>query len=279
MKKSRVILATIVGLVLLAALAVGSFLYETSWQVTVIDTAQSPQQDYTLLLQAVGEPFLFGSAPGQLVLKKGEETVSKVSIQVANDGGPIGKNDWHVAWYDEYTEVVLWGEEQFDERLILYYDGQTQRQRLTTHYGKETERIAKNTGDEKPADEPQGELFEGEAQITAGYRAIYERLSDKDINNFEVYYGAKESSSSCVLSQDEHYVEYLAYNGLSKNGKCGLYVHYRVEKRADNTWSYEDGSILNIYAFAHESGAVVSSGKTSWGEIGSEDYRKITGED
>ena len=277
MKKILVSIMIIFAIVVVTLL--GSFLYATHYKVAIVDAAQSVDGVYEVVLQAVGEPeFPFGSASGELVLKKNEMIVSIANIQIFNDGGPIGKRDWKVTWYDRYVEIILSGEEQYDELVVLYYDGQIERERLTTRGGIEREYADNSVAEDvtNTEDDLEYELFSGEQQINDGYMAIYELFSNDPIDNFEVYYGATESSSRCVLSENQNAIEYLVYNGRSENEKCGLYVHYRSEKNVDGTWS--DTDIMDIYAYVYESGDVVSSGKTYWGDIGSEAYQKITGE-
>ena len=41
------------------------------------------------------------------------------------------KTSWEVTWYEDYVEVILSGEEQFDEQVILYFDGAKETQQLT----------------------------------------------------------------------------------------------------------------------------------------------------
>ncbi|MBQ7432419.1 MAG: hypothetical protein IJV50_03010 [Lachnospiraceae bacterium] len=258
----------------------GSFLYETNFKVTVIDTAPSPDQEYEVILQAVGEPgWPFGSAPGRLVLKKDKTILSKTDFEIANDGGSIGKHSWNITWHDDNVEIVLTGEEQYDELLLLYYDGQVERRRLTTHYGVEKESTSGHVVERETdtAEDLGYELFPGEQQITAGYQAIYALHSDRPMNDFAVEYGASESSSRCVLSENNSTVDYIVYNRRTKNGKCGLYVRYQNEKNSDGTWSDIDGEIVEIYAYVDESGDVVSSGKTRWEDNGSEVYQEATG--
>lgn len=105
----------------------GSVLYVTRYKVTVVDTAESADGAYEIRLQSIGEPaWPFGAASGQLVLKKDGITISKTNIKIANDGAPISKNDWCVTWCDNYVEIILTGEEQYDELVKLYYDGKTE---------------------------------------------------------------------------------------------------------------------------------------------------------
>lgn len=263
-----------------AAVLLGSVLYITNHKVVVVDTAQSADGVFEVVLQSVGEPaWPFGSAPGRLVLSSDERIISKTDFKIANDGAMFGAQDWSVRWYDDHVEIILTGEEQYDELVALYYDGQVERSRLTTHYGVEKESVSHDAAEGETAAESDSEveLFPDEWQITAGYQAIYELYSDQSLDNFEVYYGASEASASCVLSENENTVEYLVYNGKSENEKCGLYIRYRSAKNNDSTWSYEDGIIVDIYAYVYESGDVVSSGKTQWEDVGSEDFQKATG--
>lgn len=268
-------------LVIIAAALSGSILYVTHYKMAVVDTAQSADGNYELILQSVGEPaFPFGSASGRLVLKSGEIIVASADFRISNDGSSFSEEAWSVTWFDDYVEIVLSGSEQYDELLTLYYDGQVEKSRLTTHYGVEAEGASGNIaeGATDTEDFSGFELFPEERRITAGYKAIYEFISGSAAENFEVYYGASESSTRCVLYEDENTVEYLVYNGESENENCGLYVRYQSGKNADGTWSYTDGIIINIYAYVYESGDVVSSGKTQWEDIGSRAYQKVTEE-
>lgn len=267
--------------VIMAVLLFGGLWYKTHYEVAVVDTVQSPDGNYELILQSVGEPYFpFGDAPGRLVLKNGENVVAKANFEIANDGASFSAGSWSVTWCDDHVEAVLSGEEQIDELVTLYYDGQVEQSSLTTHYGVEKDNASGDTVEASSDTEEDldVELFPDEWQITAGYQAIYELYSDNSLDNFEVYYGTSESSTRCVLSEKENTVEYLVYNGKSENEKCGLYILYQSDKNDDGTWSYAEGIIVDIYAYVYENGDVVSSGKTQWEDIGSESYQEVTGE-
>lgn len=113
-------------------------------------------------------------------------------------------------------------------------------------------------------------------EIIAGYHAIYEKYSDATAGKFEVYYGASESSSRCRLSERDNLVEYIVYDGKSENGKCELYVRYRAEKGGDGTYDYGSAEIEDIYAYVFSSGEVISSGKTSWEDTGTDEFERAT---
>ena len=113
-------------------LLTGCFYYETSYKKTIRDTTVSPDGVYELTLIEIGEPvWPFGPASGRLVLNEGDTTISQTDFELRNDGCSIGSNDWTVTWNEDRVEVILSGEEQFDEQLLLYFDGTTQRQTLT----------------------------------------------------------------------------------------------------------------------------------------------------
>lgn len=248
-------------------LLLGGILYIAYFKVTVVDSAQSADGAYEVILQSVGEPgWPFGSAPGRLVLKKEGIVVSDKDIEIANDGGSIHKSSWRVTWYDDHVGIMLFGQEQYDELVTLYYDGRTESCRLTTHHGVERKKVSNNAVEEATDIKPDSEVWLSpeEQQITAGYKAIYELYSDRPIDDFEVYYGAKVSSSGCILSEDENTVEYIVYNGKSEDEKCGLYVYFQSKKNTDGKWNANDGMIMDIYIYEYESGNVVSSGKTNW---------------
>ena len=74
---------------------------------------------------------LFGSASGRLVLMESKDKISQTDFELHNDGGSITSSCWKVTWYEDYVEVILSGEEQFDEQVILYFDGTKEIQQLT----------------------------------------------------------------------------------------------------------------------------------------------------
>lgn len=266
--------------VALAAALFGCLFYMTRGKTETMDTAQSSDAAYELTLQSVGAPdWPFGSAYGRLVLHEGNRLISSTRIEIANDGAPITEDVWNVSWYGDRVEILLSGEEQFDELVTLYFDGQTESQRLDTHFGRESwyRSAEENAGEAE--DEPEQELFPGQWQIEAGYFAICAFFFDGLPEDIEVSYGAAESSSMCLLSETEDVAEYLVYDRESQNRQCGLYVYYQSEKDGDGAWDCGDGTILDIYAYVHETGAVVSSGKTQWTDTGSDAYREAAGED
>lgn len=91
----------------------GSFLYITHYKAAVVDTAQSEDGVYEVVLQSVGEPaWPFGPASGRLVLSSDERIISKTDFKIANDGASFSAQDWSVRWHDDHVEIILTGKEQ-----------------------------------------------------------------------------------------------------------------------------------------------------------------------
>ena len=95
--------------------------------------------------------------------------------------------------------------------------------------------------------------------------------------DFMISYNAS-GNSRVILKENEEIIEFLAYDRLSENEKCELYVWYRSKKNADGSWHISEAEILDIFAYNVSTKDVVSSGKTSWSATGNEKYYEITGE-
>lgn len=123
MKRFLRVILCFAGLICAVVLILGiSISYVTNYKKVTVDTSNSPDGQYELVLQAVGEPdWPFGSASGQLVLKKGKNEVAETDFELHNDGGSINSSCWKVTWYEDYVEIILSGEEQFDEQVILNF--------------------------------------------------------------------------------------------------------------------------------------------------------------
>ena len=54
-----------------------------------------------------------------------------MGFELRTDGKSISSNCWKVTWYEDYVEGILSGEEQADEQILLYFNGENERQQLT----------------------------------------------------------------------------------------------------------------------------------------------------
>ena len=140
MKKTIKCILIIISIILIVFLLfIGRFEYVTRYKITDIDTSVSPNGEYELLYQNVGEPDLpFGYAHVRLVLKKGRETIIKYKFDVADDGGSPTTEQWQVIWKDDRADVLISGEEQPDHLYKLYFNGETKELQpiTTTQKGK-----------------------------------------------------------------------------------------------------------------------------------------------
>lgn len=65
-----------------------------------------------------------------MILEEGKDKISQTNFELQNDGGSINSGSWKVTWNDDYVEVILSGEEQFDEQILLYFDGRKESMQL-----------------------------------------------------------------------------------------------------------------------------------------------------
>ena len=128
----KFVLGFVAAIFIIIAVFWGSLAYVSNYKITEADTSVSPDGTYELVLQAVGEAdFPFGSASGRLVLYEGKSRISKADFELFDDGGCIRSSIWEVTWHEDSVEVILSGDEQFDEQIILYFDGKKERKQVT----------------------------------------------------------------------------------------------------------------------------------------------------
>lgn len=112
---------TIILLALL--LLTGSYVYVTKYKITDIDSSVSPDGKYEVLFQSVGDPdWPFGHSHARITLRQDDKTIEQFKLAVANDGGVLHPENWHVSWDDTCVIITISGEEQDDALYTLYYD-------------------------------------------------------------------------------------------------------------------------------------------------------------
>ena len=134
MKALKIILTIFLCLAAILALLVGGLTYVTRYKITDIDASASPNGEYELLFQNVGEPdWPFGYSHARFVLKQGDKTITKYRFDVANDGGTLWADNWDVSWEADCARVIISGEEQPDILYTLYFDGTVRGNSLDEH--------------------------------------------------------------------------------------------------------------------------------------------------
>ena len=112
-------------------LLIGSYLYSARYRISDIDAVTSPDGEYKIVFQAVGEPdWPFGPSHARIVLKHNGDTVAKRRYDVANDGGVLHPDNWSVRWEENCVKVILSGEEQSDELYTYFFDGTVRQESL-----------------------------------------------------------------------------------------------------------------------------------------------------
>lgn len=186
-----------------------------------------------------------------------------------------GPNQWATLWGTAELELGVPGRNAHQYKTYRYADGSLHTEDEITYVPPDSGELSDQTNTN--VQETEEELFPGEKIITAGYRALFYELSDSSCE-FDIRYGAKASDSTCIVLDNGTYIEYLIYNGRSKNEKCSLYVLYRCEKETDGSYSSEKAEIVDMFAVVNDTEKIIRSGKTAWGATGSEEYLLATGE-
>lgn len=189
--------------------------YTVNYKKITCDTSVSPDKKYEVILQAVGEPeWPFGSASGRLVLKEGEDKISQTNFELHNDGASISSSCWKVTWHEDYVEIILSGEEQFDEQVILYFDGTKEIQQLTDVADIEVEY-------------PSGERLDESRVITE--QSFDVELNDWGEVQFVSYLPTYETlweDVSFVLAKDNQIIYYFPEcyeNNSTENDSVGMF--------------------------------------------------------
>jgi len=164
------------GLCITVLCFVGIFYYLIVFKVSNVDTSVSSDGEYSLTMQAVGEPLFFGPADGQFILKKGEKRIGKVKFSLSNDGGNISRDTWHVTWKKNQVEIIIYGEEQNDEQFLLFFDGKYKINELNTKYGKTLDEL--NEIAEEQTEEENTKYDEDGYPMTEEYQRYKKELAE-----------------------------------------------------------------------------------------------------
>lgn len=129
-KTGKIILITIL---VSGALIIGTFLFVGAlWNGTFnfmipkeIATYQSPNGDYSLVFEQMGDPaWPFGPTDVRLTLKKHNgKVVDRVSTQLNDDGTNASENNIaSISWNDDEVVIVLRASEMKDKEVVIEYN-------------------------------------------------------------------------------------------------------------------------------------------------------------
>ena len=164
------------GLCITVLCFAGIFYYLIVFKVSNVDTSLSSGGEYSLTMQAVGEPLFFGPADGQFILKKGEKRISKVKFSLRDDGGNISQDTGQVTWKKNQVEIIICGEEQNDEQFLLFFDGKYKINELNTKYGKTLDEL--NEIAEEQTEEENTKYDEDGYPMTEEYQRYKKELAE-----------------------------------------------------------------------------------------------------
>ena len=145
---------------------------------------------------------------------------------------------------------------------------------------EEAQELYQNTGEDDSVSE--GDVTALELEPVTDYReeaakAVHDAVLTEEGFSYEVCYNAKGNLyidlGTKVSEEDGKSYSYrLVYDRPSKNGACELLVLYRSVEGSDNE------VIEDMYAVETATGKVVASGKKAWSDVGTKEYREMTGE-
>lgn len=114
--------------------------------------------------------------------------------------------------------------------------------------------------------------------IEEAAKVIYEAVLEKEGFSYEECYNAKGNlyidlgSKTSDADNGKTYFYKLVYDRPSKNGACELFVLYR------SAGGTSEEVIENMYAVEIDTGKVIASDKKAWSDVGTKEYRELTGE-
>lgn len=262
---SKVILGSIVVICIMIVVLGISIIYVRDYKVTTVDISSPSDGKYELVLQAVGEAdWPFGSASGQLVLKKGKTKISKAGFELFDDGGGVCSGIWEVTWHEDYVEVILSGEEQFDEQITLYFDGRkeikqlTDKEKLTENENVNENEVINSQAAYVSEPEKQDDIEMGEKDMN-----LYDNNSiDDDILIDEIYKYMIPEQSFDVTLDDWGEVTFVACKPT-----------YKIEHEYASFYLLRDEQILYRFPYRYEDNTMGHEG--SFDSVGAVAFRDI----
>ncbi|MBP3352856.1 MAG: hypothetical protein J6L65_10685 [Lachnospiraceae bacterium] len=192
---------------------------------------------------------------------------------------PLGKiKSSHGVKKDYYLHL-----EQVLEKIQLEYEKNKEELERYKKYKLETEetknkpQVVTTPTPEQKAEvlslEKMTRLIFDEVLAEQGY--IYQ-VSYNAKGNLYIDLGSRPAGEPKNKLQGEYYRFTLVYDRTSKNNECELFVFYKEHYTEEGT--NDSTTILDMYAVEKSTGKVIAADKQSWSDVGTQEYRKATGE-
>lgn len=214
------------------------------------------------------------------------EDASKLMQHVMNETDFFADYPVYLQFYqgegeDEITGTLPFGNiSKWHELEEDYYKSpKLVAERINSEYAKAVERLIEEKRFDEEWREQQEAISEGESLVTDASeddvlrkenaaKLIYDKVLKEQGYSYMVKYNAK---GDLYLDLGNGYT--LVYDRTSKNGTCELFVLYQ-----EDMVNGEEMHILEMYAAEPEAEQVIASGRRTWSDVGSEEYREATGE-
>ena len=178
---------------------------------------------------------------------------------------------------DYLEEPLIPGVNQIKGYILAYGDTEYYYEQATEKTKESDDTLQYGEEDEEWETTPDISDIEPDNKEIAA-KVLYDEIFEKEGYSYEVCYNAKgnlyiDLGSKISDEADGGTYNYrFVYDRPSKNGACELFVLYRSAQGTD------DEVIVDMYAVETNTGKVVVSGKKTWSDVGTAQYREITGE-
>ncbi len=235
------------------------------------------------------------------------EEISNLLTYIADRTDLIERQHFYIGFYDNTNEELkgsipfgeMWAR---DEISSDYYRSPAQVEKyIRIEYEEAKERLEKKLEKEQDYKEQLEENLEEEQEkanklqeeTDARERAakqIFSAALAEEGYSYEVCYNAKGNLyinlGSCSAGEkgDTHqtgtYRFTLVYDRISKNDACELFVLYKEHYVEDESGINlnDTTEIVDMYAVETATGKVIVADKQAWSDLGTEEYRELTGE-
>lgn len=122
----KILFWTVFSVVLVFAIFIGLFIFETEYKLTDVGTEASPDGRYEISFQMIGEPaWPFGPTSVKITVcdTKNKRKIKEIKTSISDDGAVLHQSNWSVEWKEKLVLITLKGSEQEDCVYEVDLDG------------------------------------------------------------------------------------------------------------------------------------------------------------